>query len=157
MFDTYLFLFIFPIKIFLHINVSSNIMKLLASYIRYKALQKDYENYIETLEANKVKSELEMKQMHKELKQYKDLADKQSYYLSAKENTLTQYKEELVELSKQLINNKEKLFEKEENEKELMEKLMHMEARYEELQCSLKVKSNKLRFISYVNYNIRLI
>jgi len=97
-----------------------------------------------------------MKQLHKELKQYKDRADEQSYHLIAKEKTLTQYKEELVELSKQLINNKERLFEKEENEKELMEKLVHMEAGYEELQCSLKVKSNKLRFIS-INYNIRLI
>jgi len=113
-------------------------------YFRYEALQKEYENYIETLETNKVKSELEMKQLQKELKQCKDHADEQSYHLIAKENTLTQYKEKLAELSKQLINNKERLFKKEENEKELMEKLVHIEARYVELHRSLKVKSNKL-------------
>lgn len=50
------------------------------------------------------------------------------------------YKEQLVELSSLLENEKGILLEKEKNEKELMDKLANMEAQYEELQHNLNVK-----------------
>lgn len=110
------------------------------SYIRYKAQQREYENHIADLETDQVKSELEINELQKELKKYKDLANKRPCRLAEMEETLMPYKEQLVELSSLLENEKGMLLEKEKNEKELMDKLANMEAQYEELQHNLNVK-----------------
>ena len=118
------------------------IVHLYASYIlfiyRYKAEQKEYENHIANLETNQVKNELEIKELQKELKKYKDLVNNQSS--NAMADTLTVYKEELRETYMLLQNEKEKFLQKEKKEKTLMDKLTYREIQYEELRLDLQVK-----------------
>lgn len=102
---------------------------------KYKAKQKEYENHIANLETNQVKSELEIKELQKELKKYKDLVNNQPYAMA---DTLTVYKEELKEIHMLLQNEKEKFLQKEKNEKALMDKLAHREVQCEELRLDLQ-------------------
>lgn len=127
-----------------------------SSYIRYKAQQREYENHIADLETDQVKSKLKINELQKELKKYKDLVNKQPCHLAEMEDTLTPYKEQLVELSTLLENEKGMLLEKEKNEKELMDKLANMEAQYEELQHNLNVKRLAMVYIYRLLHKINL-
>lgn len=135
MLDTYLFFLFFQLRFFIYF--SPIIMKLLFSYIRYRAEKNEYANYIADLETNKVKNEQEIKELQKELKKYKDLVKERSCDLISMEDTLTPYREKIEELTK-LLENEEK------NGKHLEKKLANMEAKYQELNDILKVKQQSM-------------
>ncbi|KYN34315.1 hypothetical protein ALC56_11422 [Trachymyrmex septentrionalis] len=102
---------------------------------KYKAEQKEYENHIANLETNQIKNKLEIKELQKELKKYKDIINNQPF--NAMADNLTAYKEELRETHMLLQNEKERFLQKEKNEKTLVDELAHKEVQCEELRLDL--------------------
>ncbi|XP_011648277.1 protein Spindly-like [Pogonomyrmex barbatus] len=106
---------------------------------KHRAEKKEYENHIADLEANKVQSTLEIKQLHEELRKYKDLTNEQPNCLTSMDDTLLlQYEEKIKELTL-LLQNEEKKREPMEN------RLAFVEARYKELKESFTLTLDQLQ------------
>ncbi|XP_036142659.1 protein Spindly [Monomorium pharaonis] len=111
----------------------------------FKTEKREYKDHIEALETNLIKSELDIKQLQEELKEYKDLVNKQPSHLTAMEDTLTRYKEEHAELIILLEDEKKKFTQKKEDEMELRKQILAMAEHIDELEAALE--STKLQLI----------
>ncbi|KAL6260415.1 hypothetical protein P5V15_007941 [Pogonomyrmex californicus] len=106
---------------------------------KHRAEKKEYENHIADLEANKVQSTLEIKQLHEELRKYKDLTNEQPNCLtSMDDNLLLQYEEKIKELTL-LLQTEEK------KRQPLENRLAFVEARYKEFKESFKLTLDQLQ------------